>query len=446
MQTSDALEAFVPVSEELLKHVPSDAVYSRVPLPDDQNALGSWREAAKHCVPPGEDDQLWGELIYGRGEAGEPIAFPLGPEGDGVRSLLGRNQIALEFFKEGIQRGRLQLPLGQDCGALMNENDDLATPLRDLTRIVGIQAKVLLAEGDYAGAGKLLIQSLHTGEMVCNGEGIVCDYLIGHCFRKGAIRWIQEWLCRPETPNPVLRELLSTIEHSLASPDGLAQCMQVDFCCWALPRIEQMPEGGALEEFVDRLLDIFYQKRYVEIFDSPEPQTITPTDGRLAWRREQIIALLRGHPCPFDKKATVRLVGELVAAEIRNLNYGFLRKWRRWTTWINWRWIRLRCRKSWPEQLTPWHPVDCLGPSEDARTRMNTTLGVMPSGRFDFIQPPTEDDIALCCRKLWCIHNPVGWMLAEDFLPNDYRWIVSEYHTLLEGTRKLLVERLAVQS
>jgi hypothetical protein len=50
--------------EQLLQHVHPDAVYRRVPLADDQNALGPWREAIKHYVPPEEGDQLWGELIY----------------------------------------------------------------------------------------------------------------------------------------------------------------------------------------------------------------------------------------------------------------------------------------------------------------------------------------------------------------------------------------------
>jgi hypothetical protein len=49
--------------EQLLQHVHPDAVYRRVPLPDDQNALGPWREAVQRCVRPDKDDPLWGELI-----------------------------------------------------------------------------------------------------------------------------------------------------------------------------------------------------------------------------------------------------------------------------------------------------------------------------------------------------------------------------------------------
>ena len=65
--------------EQLLQYVHPNAVYRRVPLADDQNALGPWREAIEHYVPPDADDPLWGQLIYGAGETGEPVAFPAGP-------------------------------------------------------------------------------------------------------------------------------------------------------------------------------------------------------------------------------------------------------------------------------------------------------------------------------------------------------------------------------
>ena len=172
--------------EELLKYVPPEAIYHRVPLPDDQNSLGPWREAIACYVPPDEDGRLWGELAYGRGETGEPVEFPIGAEGDRLRGLLDQNRPALELLEAGVNRGRLQLPVTTDLCSVLDTLDSVGRGLRGLFRVVSVQIKACLANGNHGRAGKLLIQQLHVGEMVCNGEGWLCGYLSGQGFRGSA--------------------------------------------------------------------------------------------------------------------------------------------------------------------------------------------------------------------------------------------------------------------
>jgi hypothetical protein len=74
--------------EELLQHAPPEAIYHRAELPDEQNALGPWREAIEHYVSPSEDDSLWGDLVYGAGEEGTPIPFPGGPESTNLQARM----------------------------------------------------------------------------------------------------------------------------------------------------------------------------------------------------------------------------------------------------------------------------------------------------------------------------------------------------------------------
>ena len=211
--------------DELLQHVHPDAVYHRVALPDDRNALGPWREAVKHYVPPGKDDPLWGELIYGSGEKGEPVAFPSGPEGERLRALLDRNQPAMELLEEGVRRGRLQLPVGQGDDAI-RLNCDVLFGLHDLSRMLWVKAKATHAKGDINEECRLVIQVLRIGEMICNGDGLVGDYLMAHWNRKSALKWIRKLAGRDGMPRSVLRDLLLAVERSVASPDGLSQCLR----------------------------------------------------------------------------------------------------------------------------------------------------------------------------------------------------------------------------
>ena len=187
--------------------------------------------------------------------------------------------------------------------------------------------------------------------------------------------------------------------------------------------------GGELENFVDRLLDTLYQRGFVPITGSTEPQFVTPTDDRLAWRREQIISLLRGHPCPFDKIATAKRMGKLVAARIHGMDYirrprmrdfGYALRWLLFRA--NWRrcWRQPRGMRYWPAQFEPDFSVEWLGHSGSARAALAELGEFMDGKRLAAWQPPTDADVALARRKLRRVHNPVGWMLSRCFLATDW--------------------------
>jgi hypothetical protein len=368
-----------------------------------------------------------------------------------LRALLDRNQTALEHLEAGVRRGRLQYPLVHGDDAL-KLNGNFTQDIHCLGLVLWVRAKTMRTDGDMLGACRLLVEQLQIGAMICNGDGMVVDSLMGCWSRRSAINQIRMIASRSETPVAVLRELLPTIDHCLASPDGLAQCMRVDFCQWDLVKVNQLPDADELETFVDRLLNL-YPRNFVTLTDAGKPEIVTPSDGRLAWRREQIISLLRGHPCPFDKIATVQRLGKLVVARIRSMDYfrrpgivDFGYALRRLVFRANWRrcWRQPRNMRYWPAQFTPDFSAEWLGHGESARAALASLGELMDGKQLASLQPPSEADVDMARHKLRRVHNPVGWMLAKCFMATDVRSFAHEYRTALEETRKLLIERLNV--
>jgi hypothetical protein len=205
--------------DELLKHVPPEVIYRRVPLPDEKNALGPWRQAVTKFVKPengSDEEDLWGTLIYGEGKVGEakPKAFPAGDEGKPLRELLEKNREALELLEEGIRRGRLQLPETRWPSVAAGQAD-LAWQVVDLSQGVLIKAKALCTDRDFRGAAAQLIDMLHMGEMICNAEGDTGDYLAGEWIRESAQAGIRSLAARKEVPGDVLSECLAAIDETL---------------------------------------------------------------------------------------------------------------------------------------------------------------------------------------------------------------------------------------
>ncbi len=434
--------------EELLKHVHPEAVYRRTPLPDDQNALGPWREAIKLYVPPDENDSLWASLIYG--EEGQSVAFPADAEGDRLREWLDRNQPALELLETGIQRGRLQLPErhGDD---IVDLDSDIAIQVAPLFRILFVKAKRSRADGIPAEELQSLVLMLRMGEMICNGDGVVIHYMMGCSRRKSALNGIRRLADCSGTPASVLRGLLAAIEKSIAAPDGFEQSLRADFYYWTLEKLDTVDDRNNIEELVDQILKVFYPNNYISFdsFDSSnEPQVIVPSDDRLEWRRKKIVSLLRGHPRPLDTIATIQQLGKWQAAIIRGsrkpriLDVAFrLRNLLFSACWCH-RWSQPRNMKYWPIQLGPRFPVDCLGPSEEARRKLAERCEYLAAKEQQAWQPPTEAEIAVSRRKLQRVYNPIGWMLAAQLAPMDIRPFACEYRKMLQDIRILLVKRL----
>ncbi len=286
---------------------------------------------------------------------------------------------------------------------------------------------------------------LRMGEMICNGQGDVSDYLAGEWIRKSAQASVRCLAERKEVPAGVLEVCLSAIDQSLRLPDGLAECLRVRLCCSALPQLDQLVPCDDLETLVDHLLETCYSG---EPIDSQET---VPDDGRVEWRRRHILSLLRGHPHPFDKPSTARLLAESVAHWVEDLDYpreprtlDLVGQWRRFRRCVRGRWW-WRQTRWWPEQLTPDFPFEWMGVTDHARGKLaelSEDIEDFDEKVFASMQPPTDADVATCRDRLRRVANPVGLILVAHLMPVDVSDCMFRYRAALQETRGALAQRL----
>ena len=84
--------------------------------------------------------------------------------------------------------------------------------------------------------------------------------------------------------------------------------------------MDRTVDGPDLDEVVDQLLEVYYVPRAQRAGRVRDPEHAAIAHGWLEERRRQILLMLRNHPRPFNKAATARLMGAIVAETIRNLD------------------------------------------------------------------------------------------------------------------------------
>lgn len=427
--------------EELLKYVPPAAVYHRVLLPDDENALGPWREAIQRLVEPAEDDAAWNRLhdCTCHGESDDPNAaaeepppadacptacespfvFPEGEDGRHIREILETNRPALEFIKKGIERGRLQLPESETLDDFAKFMEWMA-PLRCVARLLRARAMAGAADGEFDAAGRDLVRILRVGEMLCGGDGSVIDYLVGSAIQAMAIEAMRGFSRLPGVPRQVRGELASAVRRNLARPDQLAQCVRFDFRNWDLLYLDRFPDGDTVEALVDAWVRETTQTTFWES-DLDETQKQAKLETRRARCRTDMLRMLEGHPRPFDKIATVRLAGNAVADDARLLDLppgG--RRWDPRRLWILW---RRRRRQRWLNRMAEKHrafffysaswslfddaPESFQESSKEAEETTDLSM-------VEQMKPPTEEQVLLERTQLRRVANPFGLLLAQE--------------------------------
>ena len=154
---------------------------------------------------------------------------------------------------------------------------------------------------------------LRIGQMICHGDGQMLHYLIGLWLRSAALRSMGRLAAHDDLPRPALASFLQALQEGLHGHDGLAQSLRVDFCTISLPRLAQTADDLGLEAVVQRVLAVYYTPRQPPVVPIDPARTAALAGEWLDWRRRQILSILQGHPKPFDKVATARLMGAMLA-------------------------------------------------------------------------------------------------------------------------------------
>ena len=420
--------------ESLLACLPPQAVYRRVPLEPDRSALEPWREAVQRFVKPEDEQDIWGELIFGSRENGNGEAL-LTVDPVLAQQVLGQNATALELLYDGVRRGQVQFP---EVHALeqVSGDSEFVYRLGELARLPFIRFKVLAAGGDWPAATDELVRLLRIGEMICNGEGQVLHYLIGLWIRSAAQRAIAQVAGHRRAPREVLGRLLEAVQRSLNSPDGLSQSLRIDFCGVVLPQFDRTVDDAELPAVVDRILEVYYAPRQVDAEQPLASQSAASAAAWLSHCRQQIPRLLEGHPKPFDKAATARLMGEMIAEWVEDLTaiekpgfLDFIGKFRR---------VRMRLHRDqlaqtnryWPEELMPGFPYESFNNAGP------------PGGIAIQRKPATDEEILAARDDLRTVANPIGLLLVEHVLSFDYTAFMLEHRTKLKETRKALARQI----
>lgn len=426
--------------ESLLKLVPPQAVYRRIPLDARLNALGPWREAAEKLVVPGDENGVWTALVY----ASQISALRLLPaHRKFALGVLDQNAACLAAFDSGIERGQLQFAEVRSIEQVPEETE-FVSRLGEIARLYLIRFRLAFAEGNLAAAAEELFRLEKIGYLLCNGEGQMLHFLIGLWLRGAAVRGFGHVATNINTPGDVLERILKALDDALKSSDGLAQSLRVDLSTIELARLDRTIDDEDLPQVLDQLLEVYYRPRRTMEAKVPGSEHAAIADEWLDQTREHLLFLLDGHPRPLDKAATARLMGQIVAETIRDMErarrpgfldvVGQLHSMRR-----KLRLFRLAQKtRYWPAELTPGGEIDATG-----------GMGLKPPVDDDVvaIQFPeaglSEVGLKTAQGKLRQIANPIGLMLTEQHMAFDYGPHLLDHLNTVRSMRRLMRQRVA---
>ena len=255
-------------------------------------------------------------------------------------------------------------------------------------------------------------------------------------------------------PKEVLRSLLSAVQQRLDAPDGSVRTLQFDFCCCDLDSIDRIPDDGSVEDLVDAFFpefDVFDDELLDAVIDGEfdEAEYAVRAKEATARRQQNLRFLLENHPRPFDKAATVRLMGQNCADRIRRLGmpdhpglFDFSVYWFRLRRWFR--------RRRWARQANVWpfdviFAMEMLGDTEEAiRVKVASMEEHIGREAAEYMMPPTEEQLVAAREQLRRIDNPLGLLIAQQL----WEWgdMYAESRALcqqrLERARNVLQERL----
>jgi len=406
--------------EELLRYVPPIARYQREPLDDRSNALTYWGEAAAELVCLDKD--LRDELARENPDASCLSVCINQTNVNRFRQFLVDNRRTFELLHSGVRCGQIQFPEFEEEGGSFAEHAESMNPLAELAQAWSVLAQSQIADGDLPAGVSELIALGQMGHIICCGEGLVMHYLTGCAVMGTALAGIQRLITEKEVFAAALEELSAAIDQWIVGAGDVAKCLRVDLCAHSLREIDRLAKCSGLESRVDELLERQYANEALLNPQNREPFATAEDDGRLAWRRDRIVRLLDGHPAPFDKIVTVRLMGRLVADRILDLDPSRKLGLRAWWGRLKRTYRRSRfrsCSRLWPSQLTPSFFYEHLGPSEDAQRCLAELREHLTENEWKRIQPPTDEQLDAARGRILLAPNAFGNLVAEALLATD---------------------------
>lgn len=440
----------MPISR-LTQYLPPKLVYVREPLAEEENALGPFKEMLEHAAIPDGSDEGFYHLVYGEADGEGELKFPEGAEGERIRGILAENAKAFELMDQGLDRGRLQLPepvWGADNADSVRDSECL-----EIAQVRTVRGDALLADADFADAAADYRAVHRLGRLVVNGEGMWV-HTLGTGIRRMGLGGIRLLAPRPDVPCGVLRDLSEYLRCEPVDEGGIQKNLAIELGYWTLNRLDEVPDGGTLESTVDALLRECYSDKprswtideLVGTVPQRSPEELADLERWLGWRREKLLFLLEGHPKPFDKIATVRLMGEYQKRVLNNVEKAFAGDYeelRRQDV------EEYREMQAWPAHLTPGWPCRIAGETssvawDDLDIHESTAALCDLDLNSDAPLPPapTDEELEAAREKLRHVDNPIGKLVALPMLDSSPAYLIALYLHERCQTEKLLAKWL----
>ena len=409
----------------LVKYIPESVVFERVPLADEQNAYGPWLEATKCLYRPPDEEEVFWSLVYPDSETGEGIEYPTGKEAERVREILEKNRRAFELVNAGIARSGFQMP--ELTG--IEENKLFFSGIENLISFHLVNARRLLAERSRDLAVRTSLVLSRIGGLTESSSVPILPILVlvipGYNRTMSSVKRI---VADPKISDANLQELLALLKQQRKTIGCFCKGLQHDLCYETLSDLEHCPDDADIEEVVDAVLKEYYpDELYMHITTESntdqkvlDPAVQADLDQRLAWRRDKILFLLESHPCPFDKVATARQMGEQVAAMEASFWETFEAGESYISDYTEWPADRARAElESWPQHLMPSWPVDLLGDSRTVDRPKDATdeeafhadiieMLAMAATGSELSSRPTHEELVEVRERITTVFNPLG--------------------------------------
>jgi hypothetical protein len=402
--------------EDLLNHVPAEAVYRRVPLPPGENAWPLWEQAMDGMEAVAAQMEPWTTVVSPDDETEEYAPWPADQE-DAIRDFLAREQWRLDRFQEGLDRGKAQVPVPEPDGEL-----GPTLGLRTMIRLAWLSARSHVTDGQTDDAMGICLGLLRAGDMLAAGEGMLVDWILGGVAIHGAACHRIDWLLEnAELDREPLCRAVSALRAEPPFEDGLATSLKVDLV-YELGTLDRLPDQAEASVVAEALFEGYSCR--TELVDC-EFIEVPDSDPRRQWIREKTHFLLDDHPRPLDKFATARILGEVYAEMVRACGELEHKPAEEVTEALKASPLNEKIRgnaEPWPNVLFPMFSLQAIGDTEEATQYRNsmTELSDDPEMRDrmrEFYRIPSDEDFAAARRKLLGMENPVGWWFAHATAP-----------------------------
>jgi hypothetical protein len=283
---------------DLLQHVHPDMLFEPAAVPDEENAYFVWKELPRDLKNRFPSDLLYDPLT---GAPLDDASPPSGALAERLGPVLAEKEDLFRAVEAGVSRGRFRYPRETLGNAEERERAEaLHSQLFDIARWRILRIKMAASRGTFDVVERDIAVLLQTAAILASAEdGVLLHGKATHLdsLTGPLIRWLARY---EDMPVDLLERLLARLD---GPPDrtSLARALRAEFRNHILPRIASVPEGADAARLAGAAKDLE---------SGEEPNVLV----------RSITAVLEGHPKPFDREATVRLVSELMAELARSLD------------------------------------------------------------------------------------------------------------------------------